>query len=179
MARRSPDSSSVQGHSTTNDGFRDEKHAIWRTQRMTASRRTCKTLDGREGTCLPVHAPTWGVLGYVSAVQPILKPVQDFVLNPANPVRAQDYPSREFPCLFKAGNVLWRIQDQHSQLTLRKYPHHDLSMNEEHRDARVTLVSREAPNLAFWPFRSNRLMRSANFPGPFDMPSRQEAPNFL
>ena len=64
-----------------------------------------------------------------------LQPVQHFVLNPSHPVWAKLDPLGELPGPLQVRDVLWRVQNQLLQLTLRNDPHHDVSMIEEHRDA--------------------------------------------
>lgn len=93
--------------------------------------------DWVAGLCTPGHPCSLsGVSVRVfSAVQPLLEPIQHFGLNPSHSVGADLYPLREHPGLFQSGHVLWRVQDHLLELALRKYPHHDASVSEEHRDA--------------------------------------------
>jgi len=74
-------------------------------------------------------------LGCFAAVQPTLKPIQHLGLNPSHSVRAKLYPLGEFTGLFQPRDVLRRVEDQLLELALWKNPHHDVSTNEEHRDA--------------------------------------------
>lgn len=74
-------------------------------------------------------------VGVSSAVQPLLEPVEHLRLDPSHSVGADLYPPRERPGLFQSGHVLWRVQDHLLELAPRKYPHHDASASEEHRDA--------------------------------------------
>lgn len=62
-----------------------------------------------------------------SAVDPLAEPVEHLGLNPTHSAWADLYPPRERPGLFQSGDVLRRVQDQLLELTLRKYPHHDVS----------------------------------------------------
>ncbi len=75
---------------------------------------------------------------FISTGYSLLEPVQNLVLNPSHPVGAKLYPLGELAGRFQPCNVLWRIKNQLLQLPFRQYPHHDLSMIEEHRDARVS-----------------------------------------
>ena len=71
-------------------------------------------LETGDQALLPGHsAPVSGVsFGFSAALQPFLKPVQDFVLNPSHSVRAKLYPLGEMTCLFQPRDVLRRVEDQ-------------------------------------------------------------------
>ena len=64
-------------------------------------------------------APYSGVsVGFFADSQPLLKPVQNFFLNPSHSVRAKLHPQGELTGLFQSGDVLWRVQNQLLELTL-------------------------------------------------------------
>ena len=98
------------------------------------NRQDCKWVTG---LCTPGHpAPLRGVPGRVfAAFDALLKPVHHLAFNPSHPVRADLNRLRELPGLFQARDMLGRVQDRILALTLRQYPHHDVSLSEEHRDA--------------------------------------------
>ena len=64
--------------------------------------------------------PSSGVLcDLISARDALLKPVQDFLLDPTHPALAELYPFRESSCRFKAGNMLRGVENKLLKLTLR------------------------------------------------------------
>ena len=128
--------------------------------------------DWVTGLCTPGHPCSLsGVSVRVfSAVQPLLEPIQHFGLNPSHSVRADLYPLREHPGLLQSGHVLWRVQDHLLELALRKYPHHDASVSEEHRDAQGYDNPRgeqiiRSPALACQPLMAER-RRTDSIPAP-------------
>jgi hypothetical protein len=54
---------------------------------------------------------------------PLLKPFQNFSLDPAYPAGADLDPLGELSGRFKASNVLRGVEDKLLELTLRQYPH--------------------------------------------------------
>ena len=91
--------------------------------------------SGRAVHARPPCPVTGASFGSNSAFQPRLEPVQHFALNPSDAVWAQLYPFGELACLLQPRDMLRRIQNKLLDLALRKNPHHDVSIVEEHRDA--------------------------------------------
>lgn len=58
------------------------------------------------------------VIGFVSCVNPLLEPVEDFLLNPSDSRLAEAYPFGELPCRFEACDVLVGVQYQLLEMTL-------------------------------------------------------------
>lgn len=75
------------------------------------------------------------VVWVFSAIQSCLKPIQYLRLDPPHSVGAKHHPFWELAGLLQSRDVLRRVQNELLHLPLRKYPHHDVSMTREHRDA--------------------------------------------
>ena len=72
----------------------------------------------------------------ITRVNALLEPLQNFILDPSDPVLAQHYPLGELAGGFQARNVLGRIKDQLLHLALAQhFSHHETPHIEEHRDA--------------------------------------------
>lgn len=61
-----------------------------------------------------------GVRGILSALDTLVKPVQDFLLNPTHPALAEFDPFGESPGRFKTGHMLRAVENQFLELTLRQ-----------------------------------------------------------
>jgi len=59
-----------------------------------------------------------GVRGIFSAFDTLLKPVQNFLLDPADPALAEFDPFGESPGRFKTGHMLRTVENQLLELTL-------------------------------------------------------------
>src|SRR5580704_10495562 len=59
-----------------------------------------------------------GVRGILSALYALVKPVQDFLLDPTHPALAEFDPFGEFPGRFKASHMLRTVENQLLELTL-------------------------------------------------------------
>ncbi len=80
--------------------------------------------DGLEAV-LPLRS-LGSVREFVSGINTSLQPVQYLSLNPSDPARTELYPLGELPGQFQTRNVLWRVENQLLELTLRYHSHRDL-----------------------------------------------------
>lgn len=73
-------------------------------------------------------APSSGV-GWclISALDALLKPIHHFLLDPADPALAELNPFGKRSNLFQTGYVLRGVENEILELTLRQYPHRNIS----------------------------------------------------
>ena len=67
---------------------------------------------------------------FISTGNPLLEPVQHFILNPSHPIGAKLYPLGELAGCLQPCDVLWRVQDKLLQLPFRQNPHREDSQIE-------------------------------------------------
>jgi hypothetical protein len=63
----------------------------------------------------------------IAAFDPLLQPVQHFLLDPSDPALAKLYPLGERPGRLKTGDMLRGVKNKLLELTLRQYPHRGIS----------------------------------------------------